>query len=55
MFTTHKMEASNGDSWWAFFECDLDFSLAVSEVSPDDARMARQREMIRKQAQVGPR
>jgi len=37
MFATRKMEASNGDSWWAFFECDLDYSLAVSEVSPEDA------------------
>jgi len=45
MFTTRKMEASNGDSWWAFFECDLDFSLAVSEVSPDDA-IARARAFL---------
>lgn len=45
LFTTIPMQESKGPSWWAFLTGYEDYSLAVSEVSPEDA-IAKARSML---------
>lgn len=45
LFTAIPMQESKGPSWWAFLTGYEDYSLAVSEVSPEDA-IAKARSML---------